>query len=58
MILYKVFYSEITEYEDYIEAKDEAQAEEIFKNSLDEELLDPLSVSLVEFDISEAVSYK
>ena len=53
MKLFRVYYSEITEYEEFIEAKSEEEADTMFQNSLEEEMLEPINVELIEYEIEE-----
>lgn len=51
--LFRVYYAEVVEYEDYVEAHTEDQAEEIFKNSLKASLIDPKDNYIQEFEVTE-----
>lgn len=52
--LYRIFYSETIEYEDYVEATSEEHAKEIFANTLaEDETLEPVNMEINEFVAEE-----
>ena len=55
MKLFRVYYSEMLEYEDYVEALTEEQAKQIFANTLEQDdgSLEPLGMSVMEFTAEE-----
>ena len=42
---------ELVEYEEYVEANSEDHAEELFKNSLEKELIEPINIDIGEFEV-------
>ena len=55
MKLFRVYYVEQVEYEEFIEARTPGEAEEEFKSKLAAEELLPKDVELFEFEIEEAI---
>jgi hypothetical protein len=52
--LYRVFYSETIDYEDYVEADSEEEAMEIFRNTLlHSDTLEPINMDVNEFVAEE-----
>jgi hypothetical protein len=51
--MYKVYFSEQVEYEEYVEASSEDEAIKMFTNSLNNGDLQPIDVNTIEFDVEE-----
>lgn len=52
--LFRVYYEETLEYEDYVEAESEEEAKEIFANTLEvDDDFEPIKMEVVEFEAEE-----
>lgn len=52
--LFRVYYEETLEYEDYVEAETEEEAKEIFANTLEiDDDFEPIKMEVVEFEAEE-----